>query len=192
MLIAGHSRLQKRKLKPAEEHYSIFWFNYMEENKIITRILGIRPSRKRMGIAIVTAGDLQDWRVMGFPNLDVDELCRAVEKRMCALIQRYKPNMIAIEEPSPMRLASSPTLGPIVACIQRVARASCIRFCAFDTASINHVCGDVRATRQHLVARVLERFPHLKRSISLDTKWQKTRWIPMFVAIAVALTCEIQ
>ena len=74
-----------------------------------------------MGVAVLEGQDLLFWGVAGFREYQGEELLKAVEGRLLALIQTYQPQVLAMEKPAPVRLAASPALGAVLGRIRAVA-----------------------------------------------------------------------
>jgi RNase H-fold protein (predicted Holliday junction resolvase) len=79
-----------------------------------TTLLALRPGRRKVGVAVLEGQDLLFWGVAGFREYRGEELLKAVEGRLLALIQTYQPQVLAVEKPAPARLAASPALGAVL------------------------------------------------------------------------------
>ncbi len=87
---------------------------------IKTTLLALRPGGREIGVAVLEGQDLLFWGVAGFREYQGEDLLKAVEGRLLALIQTYQPQVLAMEKPAPVRLAASPALGAILGRIRDV------------------------------------------------------------------------
>lgn len=79
-----------------------------------------------MGVAVFDGQDLLYWGVAGFRQSG-EELFDAVERRVERLAQTYQSEVIALEKPSPLRLAASWSLSGITNRISEAADRSHLR-----------------------------------------------------------------
>lgn len=149
-------------------------------------------------MAVLEADELVDWRVSCFREPSFakatdgkpvcDALLDAVERRVRGLIQRFEPTVMAIEEPSEVRLRMSPALAGVVARIRSVAQDAGLRFVAVSPLRVRkQVCGAEKATHAQMSERIVERYPHLGRYCRCSSQWQEDYWRPMFSAVGVCL-----
>ena len=184
----------------------------MHEEETTINILALRPGRREMGVAVLevrsagqgrmpSAGEeLVFWGVTGFRGLVGKALLEAVERRVMELIQQYEPAVVAIEEPSGVRLRMSPMLGEIVRVIRAVAVDAGVRFVAVSPAEVRkRVCGSERATHAEVVGKIVERYPGLGRYRRRSgpkaqqagyraSRQQEDYWRPMFSAVGVGVS----
>lgn len=160
----------------------------MAENKTTTQILALRPGKREMGIAVLDGKDLVFWGVAGFRGLAGPAFLDAVERRLLALVQTYEPQVLAMEKPTPARLAASPMLGAIMSRISAVAvgEGLQVRVCSPDKVR-ERLCGSEQATHHQMVERIVALYPHLGRYRRPRQQWQEDYWRPMFAAVAVGM-----
>ena len=112
----------------------------------------------------------------------------AVERRVIRLVERFQPTVVAIEDPSKVRLRMSPALSGIVARIRAVAEGAGLRFVAVRPEAVRkRVCGSEKATHAQMSGRIVERYPHLERYCRGASQMQKDYWRPMFSAVGVGV-----
>ena len=96
--------------------------------------------------------------------------------------------VVAIEEPTEVRLKASPALFGIVARIRAVAEGAGLRFVAVCPAVVRErLCGSARATRREMTEKLVERFPCLGRYQRCSSRLQEEYWMPMFSAVEVGV-----
>lgn len=162
----------------------------MPENKITTQILALRPGKREMGIAALEGQDLVFWGVAGFRG-HRQNLLEVVERRVQCLVRMYQPEVIAIEQPSQVRLAASWSLPGITSCISEVAERDGLRFMAYDRWVIREkLFGVAWVNRCELADRMAKLYPHLARYRNCSSRWQESYWLAMFMAVAVGVVCE--
>ena len=141
-----------------------------------------------MGVAVLEADELLFWGVAGFRESDAQALLKTVEKRVRDLVQTYQPEVLAIEQPSKVRLRMSPMLGMITGRVSTVAVEAGLRLLALDARIVREkLCGSVKATRSQMTERIVEQYPHLARYRDYSSQWQEDYWMPMFAAVGVGV-----
>lgn len=141
-----------------------------------------------MGVAVLEGKDLLFWGVAGFREYWGEDLLRAVEGRLLALIQTYEPQVLVMEKPTPARLVASPMLGAITSRISAVAvgEGLQVQICSPDKVR-ERLCGSEAATYSQMVERIVALYPHLERYRRPRQKWQEDYWRPMFAAVGVGV-----
>lgn len=160
----------------------------MPRSEPSNRILALRPGRRELGIAILDHDELLAWKVANFRQTHLPVLLNDLKRRLHALIQFYRPTVMAMEQVSKKRRQSSPYLDAMTAILQVVALEATLDVRWYGVAAIRqHVCGADRGTGQEIVRRLLATYPELRRSADWTSAWQAAYWMPMFTAIAVGL-----
>lgn len=160
----------------------------MQGGKTIQTILALRPGRREMGVAVFERNELVFWGVSGFRERDQEALLDAVERRVVSLVQRYQPEVVAIEEPSKVRLRMSPMLGMIIGRVSTIAAEAGLRFLTLDALVVREkLCSSTKATRVQMAERIVERYPHLERYCRCSSRLQEDYWRPMFSAVGVGV-----
>lgn len=110
-------------------------------------------------------------------------------------IERYAPDVIAIEQPFFAQSRQSPRLRRLMQAITTLARKKqlTVRLCTPTTVR-RHLCPQGRPTRL-AVARVIatDRFPWLRPYYEKEAQkswWRKHYWTSLFDAVAVGLACQ--
>ena len=161
-----------------------------EKNSTTTKttLLALRPGRRELGVAVLEGPDLLFWGVAGFRKYQGEELLKAVEGRLRALIQTYQPQVLAMERPAPTRLAASPALGAILGRIRAVAAQEGLQMRLYRPEEVRAgVCEKGLATHSQVVERMVVRYPHLARCRLNVGQRREDYWRPMFTAVAVGL-----
>ena len=142
-------------------------------------------------MAVLDGEELRYWGVTRFRQKEMDDLLAALERRLVRLILLYRPAVLAIENPMPVRLHASPWLEKITARIRATARASSLRVYTCNPIRIRKcLCGSARATRKELAQQIVETYPHLSRYRTHSSRWKEHYWMQMFAAVAVGLVCN--
>ena len=141
-----------------------------------------------MGIAVLEGDELIFWGIAGFRAHAGQKLLTAVERRLRGLVQTYQPMVLAIEEPTAVRLKMSSALAGIVMRIQSVATNAGLRFVTASPEGVRErMCGSERATHAQMAERMVKRFPHLERYGRCSSQRQEDYWRPMFSAVGVGV-----
>jgi len=141
-------------------------------------------------MAVVEGGELVDWAVMGLRQCPLGSCSERFRLRLRELLLRYQPGVVAVEDPSAARRASSSGLGAMVAQARRAADGAGLVFQPYTPETIRTLlCGSASATVDDVAGRVVGRFPHLAPYRGPATAWKEAYWEPMFTAVAVALVC---
>ena len=160
----------------------------MQGGKTIQTILALRPGRREMGVAVFEGNESVFWGVSGFRERDQEALLDAVERRVKTLVQQYQPEVLAIEQPSKVRLRMSPMLEMITGRVSTVAAEAGLRFLALDALVVREkLCGSSKATRAQMAERIVEQYPHLGRYVQGVSYSQRDYWRPMFSAVGVGI-----
>lgn len=134
--------------------------------------------------------ELRWWGVVRFRHKDPDARLTALEKRLAGLVRLYRPTVLAVEEPSPIRLKTSPHLNAVRSRIRLTGKALGLQVRALDASAVRkRLCGCARARRADLARRIVEDYPHLARRGAPKSRWEKEYWMPMFAAIAAGMAC---
>lgn len=153
-------------------------------------ILALRSGKREMGIAVLEGKDLVFWGVAGFRG-HRQKLLETVERRVQGLVRTYQPEVIAIEQPSQLRLAASWSLPSITNCLSVVAEKNGLAFRVYDRWVIREkLFGLAWVNRRELADRLVELYPHLGRYRKCSSRWQESYWLAMFMAVAVGVACE--
>jgi len=140
---------------------------------------------------VLEGQDLLFWGVAGFREYQGEELLKAVETRLLALIQTYRPRVLALEKPAPARLAASPALGAVLGRISAVAAQEGLQLRLYSPEEVRaRICENAPATHSQVVDRIVARYPHLERCRLWKEHRREDYWRPMFTAVAVGLVSE--
>lgn len=141
-----------------------------------------------MGVAVLDGAELLFWGVAGFRGLAGPAFLDTVERRLLDLIQTYEPQVLALEKPTPARLAASPMLGAIMSRISAVAVEQGLQVQSYSPDKVREqLCGSESATHNQLVERIVALYPHLARHRLKEGCMKEDYWRPMFAAVGVGI-----
>lgn len=151
-------------------------------------ILGISLKVKHLGLAVLSDGELVDFRVRTFYGTWTDEkrhdILRAIRKE----VERYGVTAIVIKAPHPSHYSNS--LSDILMDIERLAEQSRVKLsiCTFSML-IKPYSENGRGTRRKLIDGILAKYPHSQQLAKLYEKERKNKnayHVKIFEAIACA------
>lgn len=161
------------------------------------RILAIDPGSRYMGVAFLLGpelirADVENVREAGGRSDAVPEKAEHVLRRW---IERYQPEVIAIEQTFFTQSKQSRALRRLTKAIETIGRREGLIVQSYPPTRVRRfVCADGRPTRL-AVARIIatKHFPWLYRYYEKEANrswWRKHYWTSMFDAIAVGLTYQ--
>ena len=155
------------------------------------KILAIDPGTKKIGIAMLSDGELLYY---GVKTIRTRSSPGAVLKQAQYIISRliadYEPQYLAIEKTF-MIQKSAALLAVAADEIKATAKREGLTVFEYAPLAVRKViCKSGKATKKG-VARVISlRFPELTRYMQRQTKWETLYYANMFDAIAVGLYCH--
>ncbi len=165
-------------------------------------ILGIDPGTKRMGVAVLKNGFLENYAVHTLKNgshpRDVVDQARSA---ILDLVRDFSPTIVAIEQPllyPTKRAALVSVIGEELLARIRERRIRVVELTPRDVRDI--VVGDSRATKVEVAHRVVQLgFEELRQFLPMQPKRaalglrpRDRYWLHAFDALAVALAAEMR
>jgi Holliday junction resolvasome RuvABC endonuclease subunit len=154
------------------------------------RILAVNPGMQYLGIAIFEGEELLWYRIKTFPGRKtLPYMRREVQQYLTKLLQTYRPDTLAVEEPFYAQSLLSKNLRTLTEDIKTWGRWKRLRVYTYlPTAVKAHFCRDEK-TKQSLAEAMVERFPFLARYLSI-LSWRRRYWFHVFDAVGLGLMCH--
>lgn len=165
-------------------------------------ILGVDPGTKRMGVAVLKNGFLENYAVHtlkngGHPRDVVDQARSAI----LGLIRDFSPTIVAIEQPLLYPTKRAALVSVIGEELLARIRERHIRVVELSPREVRHlVVGNERATKIEVANRIVELgydelrqfLPVPPQRAALGLRPRDRYWLHAFDALAVALAAEIR
>ncbi len=143
-----------------------------------------------LGIAVLEGEELIWYAVKTFPGLKhLPEVRAEVKQYLARLVNDYRPEVLAIEEPFYAQSHLSKNLCNLTEEIKDWGRWKGLKVhCYLPTAPKAFFCRD-RQTKQSLAEAMVETYPFLRRYLTY-LPWRRRYWMHVFDAVGVALLCQ--
>lgn len=154
------------------------------------KILAIDPGTKELGVAILSALELEHYAVKTFkrrqpPHAFLSELSEFLDK----LIAEYRPTTLAIEKTALIQRDSA-LLNVVSAEVKQTARQFDLVIYEYEPTYVrNKLCHAKRVTKKQMHEAVTSRYPELMQFLRQVSKWEKLYWDHLFDAVAAGLIC---
>jgi crossover junction endodeoxyribonuclease RuvC len=152
------------------------------------KILAIDPGTREIGVAVLDGQQLVYYGVKTVQGRrSPAEVLRRVQKITSDLIERFRPNCLAIEK---MFLLQKSASLLVVAAEEVKATAHQHGLAVYEYAPTlvrKMVCRSGRATKAEAAKVVTSQFPELRPYLEQRTKWETLYYANMFDAIAIGV-----
>ena len=152
-------------------------------------LLGISPGTRVIGLAVISQGELVEWKVKSFKEMWSRSKRRAILRTIEQLCDSHYVGEIAVKKTDPAR--SSPQLEMLVRAIVRRAEWRNIRVTQYSLSDLDY---DLRTgrkqTKEAVSERVVEKHPELRAKYLRERTNLTDYYTKMFEAIAIAERCE--
>jgi Holliday junction resolvasome RuvABC endonuclease subunit len=163
----------------------------MPQNKRHLRILGINPGWRYLAAAVFDNSDLREWRLKGLDAKGASAKRGKVYKILSALIDRYRPNVLAIKKLHPSRCSSN---------LKRLTEEIKIYCARKDMKIFSYSLRDLESSllpegkinKKKLAEALAAEYPALIYELGLERKHTQPYHIRLFEAVAAGLLCYRQ
>jgi len=157
------------------------------------KILAIDPGTREMGAAVLEGGQLVYYGVKTLQGQrNPAEVLRRIQKITTGLIERFRPNCLAIERTFLIQ-KSAPLLVVAAEEVKATARQHGLPVYEYAPTTVRKlICNSGRATKQETAKVMARRFPELRAYLEQRTKWEALYYANMFDAVALAVCCYQQ
>jgi Holliday junction resolvasome RuvABC endonuclease subunit len=150
------------------------------------RTLAVDPGRGSIGVAVFEGAALHYYaikvlRVPGNPAT----VQRAATHVLSALLETYRPDHLAIEQPLIVQQRAE-LLAHVISAIKSTARRHGLTVSEYAPQAVRRfICGTEKPTKREVARRLAERYPELERYTTAPSKWAELYRERMFGAVAV-------
>lgn len=152
------------------------------------RVLAIDPGRTMLGVAVFEGASLRYYaiktsRVPGTPH----DVRLAASRVISALIEKYQPAYLAIEQPLVVQQRAE-LLAHVIREIKTVARRNGLLISEYAPQEVRRfICAGVKPTKREVAGQLAAQYPELKRYCTPKSKWEEMYYERMFGAVAVGV-----
>ena len=151
-----------------------------------TKVIGLNPGTRYMGIAVFYGSELRDWQVRNIEGRWSKDKMAKVIMVLSSLIDCHKPDVLAMKRLHPSR--SSPNLSRLVGRITELFRRSGSMVCQYTIDELKRHFQS--RTRRELAEKVTEEYPFfLSHELSKERANMNPYYIRMFEAVALGSAC---
>jgi Holliday junction resolvasome RuvABC endonuclease subunit len=151
-------------------------------------ILAIDPGRSSLGVAVLDDGALRYYAVkrLRVPGT-TEDVRRAAIHVLNALLDKYEPTHLAIEQPLVVQQRSE-LLAHVIGAIKAAARRSGLSVSEYAPQTIRrYISMDGQPTKREVARQLAARYPELSRYLSVPGKWAEQYYERLFGAVAVGV-----
>jgi Holliday junction resolvasome RuvABC endonuclease subunit len=154
------------------------------------RILAVDPGMQYLGVALLEGENLMWYAVKTFPDATTCHQMRTqVHEYLSGIIRRYQPTILAVEEPFYAQSLLSGNLCKLTEDLKTWGKWKGLKVHSYYPPAVKaYFCRDQK-TKQSLAEAMIERYPHLVRSLS-PLPWRRRYWFHVFDAIGLGLMCQ--
>jgi len=154
------------------------------------RILAIDPGRQYLGAALLEGEELVWYAVKTFPGRkNFSTLKSQVQQYLNAIVEKYQPSAIAVEEPFYAQSLLSCRLCKLTEAIKTWAKWRGLKIHTYYPPEVKaFFCRD-RKTKDSLAEAMIARYPFLQRYLTF-LPWRRRYWFHIFDAIGLGLMCQ--
>ncbi len=151
-------------------------------------ILGISLKVKHLGLAVLTDGELIEFRVRTFYGVWTPEKRRDILRTIRKMDERHEVSAIVVKTPKPTHC--SRRILNLMRGIEKFAKDHGIKLTLCTITELTkQYSGKERCTKQTLIQAILQKYPHHKKLAELYAKERSNRnsyHVKIFEAIACA------
>ena len=147
--------------------------------------LGISPSSRVIGLAVIISGELVEWKVKSFKEKWCCDKRAAILSVIEKLIDHYEVSVISLKKMDPLK--SSFQTDSLVVSIEQLAERKKVQVMRYSLSDLDYDSrpgtrdGQIKLTEQ-----VVEKHPELKKEYYKVMNNRREYYIKMFEAIAIA------
>jgi len=154
------------------------------------RIMAVDPGIQYLGVAILEGDQLRWYAVKTFPERKVLSNMRPqVKQYLTTIFERYRPDVLAVEEPFYVQSLASVNLCKLTENIKTWGKWKGLRVHSYYPAAVKaFFCRDQK-TKESLAEAAVVQYPSLARYLTL-LPWQRRYWFHVFDAVGLGLMCH--
>ena len=148
-------------------------------------LLGISPGTRVVGLAVISKGELVEWKIKTFKEMWSKDKRKAILRAIDQLCDFHRIQVIVLKKPDPLR--SSPQLDILVAAIVRQAERHGIKVEQYSLSDLDYdLQTGKKQTKDSVSEQVVEKHPELKQKFLRERNNRAEYYTKMFEAIAMA------
>jgi Holliday junction resolvasome RuvABC endonuclease subunit len=154
------------------------------------RILAVDPGMQYLGIAILEGEELVWYAVKTFPeHRALPGIRPQVKQYLTSILERFRPSVLAVEEPFYAPALSSANLRRLTEDIKTWGRWKGLKVHSYYPPTVKaFFCRDQK-TKESLAEAMIERYPFLRRYLTF-LPWRRRYWFHVFDAVGLGLMCH--
>jgi len=154
------------------------------------RILAVDPGMQYLGVAMLEGEELVWYAVKTFPERKVLSNMRPqVQQYLTAVFRKYRPTVLAVEEPFYVQSLLSDNLCKLTQDIKTWGKLKGLKVHSYYAPAVKaFFCRDQK-TKESLAEAMIERYPFLRRYLRFQP-WHRRYWFHVFDAIGLGLMCH--
>jgi len=148
-------------------------------------ILGISPGTRSMGLAVMKAGELIDWRVKTFKGSWTSGKLKDILFVLMQYVETHNVKIIALKKPDVHR--SSEGLDQLVSELTVWAKMNRIKVFSYSLHDMKkHFSKEKNFSKAEMIKRIALQYPELYAEYNKEQRNRKEYYVKMFEAIIVA------
>lgn len=152
------------------------------------KILALNPGTRYLGIAIFRGAELRDWGVKVAGGKWSKEKEKKIKDIILALIDEYKPSILAIKKLNPCR--SSSNLTRLSTKIKSLSRRKGLRVYQYSIGDLKAFFSPKDKINKKNIAEIVTRdYPALCHELRKEKSHKNSYYIRMFEAVTLGLVC---
>jgi len=152
------------------------------------KILAINPGTRYLGIAIFRGAELRDWGVKVAGGKWSKEKEKKIKDIILALIDEYKPSVLAIKKLNPCR--SSSNLTHLASKIKNLAKRKGLRVYQYSIGDLKAFFSPKEKVSKKKIAEIVTKeYPALCHELRKENSNRNSYHIRMFESVALGLLC---
>ena len=153
------------------------------------RILAVDPGMKHLGIAVLEGENLVWYGVKTFPGRHgFPDLRPRVQQCLTGILQKYRPNVLVVEEPFYAQSLLSDHLTKLTNSIKTWGKWKGLVIRSYAPPAVKaFFCRDQK-TKQSLAEAMIEKYPFLTRYLT-NLPGRRRYWFHVFDAVGLGLMC---
>src|SRR5579864_5912116 len=154
------------------------------------RILAVNPGMRYLSVAFFEGEELVWYRIKTFPGRkSLPYMRREVQQYLTTLLQTYRPDTLAVEEPFYAQSLLSKNLRTLTQDIKTWGQWKGLRVHSYAPPTVKaFFCRDQK-TKQSLAEAMVEKYPFLARYVTI-LPWRRPYWFHVFDAVGLGLMCH--
>lgn len=153
------------------------------------RILAVDPGMQYLGIAVLEGEDIIWYSVRTFPGRNtLPDIRPQVQQYLTGILQKYRPTVLAVEEPFYAQSILSDNLKKLTNGIKTWGKWKGLTVRSYTPPTVKaFFCRDQK-TKQSLAEAMIEQYPFLTRYLT-NLPWRRRYWFHVFDAVGLGLMC---